>query len=162
MIPFIMFSSFIYGLALFNEGKLKFEYRYRPVLVGALFSSGLNIGLNFLLIPFFDYQIAALTTFISYLVLFLIFYSYDDIRYLHYFKQFKMLKISALFLIQLGIDLIIRHYYDLNEYLTLLEGLLFLIIYFYSFTKPKEKYKRSAFYFFKYLIGQGNRFLYNG
>ncbi len=82
MIPWIVTSSFLYGLTLFNETKMKFEHRFRPVLWGVIIACVLNAALNFIFVPLWGYSWAAISTFIAYLFLFLYYYLKDDFPYL--------------------------------------------------------------------------------
>ena len=132
MIPYIMFSSFIYGLTLFNETKLKFENRFKPLIFGIISALVLNIILNFILIPLFNYQWAAYTTLASYIILFLIFYSADSLKFLIIRFLTKKIYLAVLILVaQVIIDLIIRKVLkiEINVILTVLEGMVFLLIY---------------------------------
>lgn len=134
IIPFIMFSSFIYGLTLFSETKLKFEKSYRNVLLGVIISTALNIILNFLLIPIFGYQAAAVTTLFSYICLFL-FFNLGNKRLLNF--DVFYLKILFLLIVQGFFDLMIRKVFNvqINELFTIIEGLIFLLIYFGTFNR---------------------------
>lgn len=70
LIPWIMFSSFIYGLALFSENRLKMQSHYRSIVISFIISAGLNIILNIIFLPIFSYKFAAISTLISYIFLF--------------------------------------------------------------------------------------------
>ncbi len=132
MIPFIMLSSFLYGLTLFNEAKLKFENRFRPFIVGMTIACLVNIGLNFLLIPLYGYQTAAITTLIAYLILYIWFYVVDAIKYVNLNLLKQLLPMIFIILLQIGIDLFLRKILELkiNEWYTFAEGFLFLLTYY--------------------------------
>jgi O-antigen/teichoic acid export membrane protein len=77
MIPWIMVSSFFYGLTLFPENRLKFASKYAVIIKGYIACSLLNIIFNFIAIPVLNYKWAAISTFISYLCLMLYFFRAD-------------------------------------------------------------------------------------
>ena len=131
MIPYIMTSSFIYGLTLFNEAKLKFENRFRPLITGMTIACLVNIVLNFTLVPLWGYQAAAWTTLLSYIVLYLWFYAADSIKYLNNDLVNYLIPVFLVLIAQLGLDLVLRHVLNLNinEWLTILEGVVFLSAY---------------------------------
>ncbi|UCH15113.1 MAG: oligosaccharide flippase family protein [Bacteroidales bacterium] len=132
MIPYIMFSSFIYGLTLFNETKLKFENRFRPLITGIIAALVLNIVLNFILIPLFNYQWAAYTTLASYIILFLIFYWADSLKFITTRFFTRKIRLAIIIIIsQVIIDLIIRKVLkiEISVVLTVIEGMVFLLIY---------------------------------
>jgi O-antigen/teichoic acid export membrane protein len=132
MIPWIVGSSFLYGLTLFNETKMKFEHRFRPVLWGVIIACLLNAALNFIFVPLWGYSWAAVSTFIAYLFLFLFYYAKDDFPYMRDKGLIRIVLISlAVLLVEWGIDMLIRKgfSFDLNKWLTVVEGIVFLGIY---------------------------------
>jgi O-antigen/teichoic acid export membrane protein len=132
MIPWIVISSFLYGLTLFNETKMKFEHRFRPVLWGVIYACLLNAALNFIFVPLWGYSWAAISTFIAYLFLFIYYYVKDDFPYMRDKGLIRIVLISiTILLVEMTIDIMIRKAFsiDLNKWLTLLEGAVFLGIY---------------------------------
>lgn len=131
MIPFIMTSSFIYGLILFNEAKLKFENRFRSLVTGMTIACMANVALNFLMVPVWGYQAAAWTTLLSYLILYFCFYFADSIRYLNYRLVKSLLPAIIILLVQFSVDLLLRHVvrWNINEWFTILEGAVFLSVF---------------------------------
>jgi O-antigen/teichoic acid export membrane protein len=132
MIPWIVISSFLYGLTLFNETKMKFEHHFRPVLWGVMIACLLNAGLNFIFIPVWGYTWAAISTFIAYLFLFVFYYVRDDFPFLRDPRLMKILLISGGILAAQGLlDLVLRKGLDLdlNKWVTLLEAALFFAMY---------------------------------
>jgi O-antigen/teichoic acid export membrane protein len=133
IIPYIMFSSFIYGITMFHDIHLKFSNQLRTVLLGVIIAVLINVTLNFILIPLFGYKWAAITTLLSYLVLFLYYNKHIDFSYLKYKTNLDHLKLITLVLIsQVAIDLVIRKVLkiDINILFTILEGFIFLIAFF--------------------------------
>jgi O-antigen/teichoic acid export membrane protein len=132
MIPWIVISSFLYGLTLFNETKMKFEHRFKPVLWGVIIACLLNAALNFMFVPLWGYSWAAISTFISYLFLFIYYYAKDDFPYMRDKGLIRIVLISiTILLVQMAVDILIRKGFsiDLNKWLTLAEGVVFLGIY---------------------------------
>ena len=132
MIPWIVISSFLYGLTLFNETKMKFEHRFRPVLWGVIIACMLNAALNFIFVPLWGYSWAAISTFIAYLFLFIYYYVKDDFPYMRDKGLIRIVLISiTILLVEMAVDILIRKglSIDLNKWLTLLEGAVFLGIY---------------------------------
>ena len=131
MIPWIMASSWLYGLALFNETKLKFENRFRPVVLGVFIACVLNVGLNFLVIPWLGYAWAAVTTFVAYAFLYLFYYFSDNLRYFRMGHFRTSILIFAVLGIQFLADLAIRKGLgmELNKWITLVEAAVFMSMY---------------------------------
>ncbi len=132
MIPWIMLSSLLYGLTQFHEIKLKFSNSYKKIVTGFLSVTVLNIILNFIFVPLYGYKCAAITTFISYLVMFIYFYSKDSIKYLSLFVDMGYLRPALYILLsQVVLDLVIRHIFKINWNIvyTILEGAVFLLLY---------------------------------
>jgi len=132
MIPWIVISSFLYGLTLFNETKMKFEHRFKPVLWGVIIACLLNASLNFIFVPLWGYSWAAVSTFIAYLFLFVYYYAKDDFPYMRDKGLIRIALISmAILAVEMAIDLLIRKGFsvDLNKWVTLAEGMVFLGIY---------------------------------
>lgn len=131
MIPFIMTSSFLYGLTLFNEAKLKFENRFRTLIAGMTIACLGNIALNFILVPLWGYQAAAWTTLLAYIVLYLWLYVADSIKYLNNNLVNDLTHVFIILIVQLGLDQVLRHvlHLDINDWFTILEGVVFLSAY---------------------------------
>ena len=131
MIPYIMTSSFLYGLTLFNEAKLKFENRFSSLITGMTIACIVNIILNFILVPLWGYQAAAWTTLLAYIVLYLWFYVADSIKYLNIKLANYLIPVFIILIVQLGLDQVLRlvFHLDINEWFTILEGVVFLSAY---------------------------------
>ncbi|MCD4684185.1 MAG: oligosaccharide flippase family protein, partial [Bacteroidales bacterium] len=130
IMPYVFISAFLYGLFLFLEIKFKFAEKLKNIAIGVVAASVLNIILNFIFIPLYGYKWAAITTFISYLFLTLYFYLQDSAGF---FRNIIYLKQVGIFLtiiiLQIIVDSIIRKFYLLNVWQTILEGSLFLLMY---------------------------------
>ncbi len=131
MIPYIMTSSFIYGLTLFNEVKLKFENRFSTLIAGMTLACLANIVLNLLLVPVYGYQAAACTTLVSYMVLFVWFYLTDSMKYMNISLLNYLIPASVILVLQFGLDILLRKalLMNINEWFTILEGAAFLSVY---------------------------------
>lgn len=130
IMPWVFISAFLYGLIMFIETKFKFADKLKAIATGVLIAAVINIILNFVFIPLYGYKMAAITTFISYLFLFVYFYSQDSAKF---FKNYENVKHVILFLtiifIQVVADFIIRKYFFINVFYTAVEGFVFLLIY---------------------------------
>lgn len=132
LVPWIAVSAFVYGLTLFTETRLKFENRFRPVLVSVLVSCVVNIVLNLLLLPVYGYRAAAITTLLAYGVLFAGMYLRDQDRYLFnpVFLRNLFRVVSVLILLAL-VDWFIRRIcgYDFKKWATFAEAGIMLLLY---------------------------------
>ncbi len=140
IMPWIFLSAFLYGLVMFIELKFKFANKLKAIAIGMSIIAVLNIILNFIFIPLYSYKMAAITTFISYLFLFVYFYSQDSVSF---FKNHKNVKHVILFItilfIQVVADLIIRKYFFISIFYTVVEGFVFLLIYLVILQKYIKK-----------------------
>lgn len=130
IMPYIFIAAFFYGLFLFIEIKFKFADKLKNIAIGVILASIVNISLNFAMIPKYGYQWAAISTMISYMVILLYFYLQDSVGF---FRNKYYLRKTAVFIlilfIQVMIDYWIRTMYYLNIWQTILEGIIFLMIY---------------------------------
>ncbi len=132
IIPYIMFSSFLGGITMFHDVHLKFSNKLRTISTGVVIALLTNIILNFILIPLFGYKWAAITTFISYLLMFLYYSKIVSFSYFKYKTNINHLKLMVIvLLIQVAADLIVRKVLkiDLNLMFTIIEGIVFLLIF---------------------------------
>ncbi len=105
MLPFIFFSTFLYGIAMYSEAKLKFDNKLSYLIFVFLSAAILNLILNFIFIPLWGYMGAAITTLLAYLLLFIllavktkaIFYN------LHLIKILPFISITILYILLLYI-----------------------------------------------------------
>jgi O-antigen/teichoic acid export membrane protein len=72
VIPFVAFGSFLYGLSLISAVGLHTSKKTHIIARNWLIAATLNIVLNIIFIPVFGYIAAAVTTLVSYSVLFVI------------------------------------------------------------------------------------------
>lgn len=132
MIPFIMFGSFVYGITLFSETRLKFLGAYSQVLVSIAIACVMNAGLNFLLIPVAGYEAAAWTTLTAYLLLFMLMYRHDKVKYLKGVLRWSGFNgIIVLLTLQVAADLTIRNllHCSINLGWTIMEACLYAAMY---------------------------------
>lgn len=148
MIPYVAFSAFINGFILFRDNKFKFEKKYKLVIIGFIIATVTNIALNFILIPLYGYKMAALTTLISYAVLYLYYYIKDDVK-LTYNKPYLIIagKTIMLLTVQAVIDFIIRKLFviETNILFSIIEGVIFLSVYVLIIIKPNIQIKQLRF-----------------
>ncbi|NOX46196.1 MAG: oligosaccharide flippase family protein [Chlorobi bacterium] len=136
IMPWVFISAFVYGLNMFIEIKLKFADQIKFLAIGVLLAAGFNIALNFALIPVYGYEMAAITTLVAYLFLFVFFVLRDQVGFFrnsYYLKQ--VLLFAVVIALQVLADKIIRVYYPLNVFETILEGILFFAVYIFIFRK---------------------------
>lgn len=130
IMPWIFISAYMYGLFLFIEIRFKFADKLKNIAFGVILASVLNIGLNFIMIPRFGYQWAAITTFIAYVFILFYFYSQDAVGF---FQNKKYMQKTGLFLLilllQILADFILRKTFTFQLWQTIVEGLMFLAIY---------------------------------
>lgn len=132
IIPYIMFSSFISGITMFHDVHLKFSNRLRTISAGVLVAVLANIILNFIFIPVLSYKWAAITTLISYLLMFLYYSKKVTFSYFRYKTNTNQLRLMAIVLIiQVAADLTVRKVLmiDIGLALTIIEGIVFLLIF---------------------------------
>lgn len=130
IMPYVFISAFLYGLFLFIEIKFKFAEKLKDIAIGMVIASIINVVLNFVFIPMYGYKWAAITTFISYLFLFLYFYLQDSLGFFQNPHFVKKIIFSLLILLaQVIIDLTLRSFYSIDVWYTILEGIIFFVIY---------------------------------
>lgn len=99
VMPWVFISAFVYGLSLFFEARLKFADKLKAIAFSVLLAGGTNIALNFVFIPHWGYEAAAVTTLASYLLLFILFYLNDNLRFLSQKQLLRFLVLPAGWLI---------------------------------------------------------------
>ena len=138
MIPFVMFSSFIYGITMFFEARIKFAVNFKKILMGFIPATILNIILNFICIPIFNYQVAAITTLISYTILFFTFWRFDLKINKFSFSGIKFIIPSIyILLLEILIHYTIKFFIleNMSILFSIIEGIIFLILYIFVILK---------------------------
>jgi peptidoglycan biosynthesis protein MviN/MurJ (putative lipid II flippase) len=139
MIPFVLASSFLYGITLFHEARLKFRNKYSTILAGFILALLLSIVLNIILIPIFDYRVAAVNTLISYAFLYGLFYKTDQLRYIYTRAFLRFVGWISIILLIICISIWkINHFFSVLNMIPfqIIEGMLalflvYLIVYRY-------------------------------
>ncbi|MCD4664391.1 MAG: oligosaccharide flippase family protein, partial [Bacteroidales bacterium] len=148
MIPYVAFSAFINGFILFRDNKFKFEKKYKLVIIGFLLATVINLVLNFILIPLYGYKMAALTTLISYFILYLYYYINDSVKLTHN-RPYLIIagKTIILLIIQAIVDFFIRKLFAIesNILFSIIEGVIFLSVYVLIIVKPNIQTKQAMF-----------------
>ncbi len=99
LIPVIVISYvFVYLYTLFVGFSFYLKKTY-VISINTLIAGGVNIALNYLLIPRYGYFIAAYTTLISYMLLFLLHYMYVTFKLKYRVIELRKLLLSAFYLI---------------------------------------------------------------
>ena len=130
IMPFIFVSAYLYGLFLFIEIKFKFANKLGNLVIGVVLASLINIAINFVMIPDFGYQWAAISTLIAYAIIVLYFYIQDAVNFFNNRRYISSVLLLLLILvIQVYADYLIRSFYYLNIWQTIAEGIIFLLIY---------------------------------
>jgi O-antigen/teichoic acid export membrane protein len=132
IIPFICAGTVFMAFSQFAEMKLRFQ-NPKTVLVGYSIANICNILLNLFFIPLYGVLGAAITTTISYIVLF-VFLSWKA-SLLHigfYIFKTKANYLYLLLLIQIILFFIINQHLILSLFFTIIEGLSFGLIYILS------------------------------
>ncbi|MBN1119409.1 MAG: oligosaccharide flippase family protein [Bacteroidales bacterium] len=80
ILPYIFFSSLIYGITYFSEVKLKFQNQLKILFRASLFCALINISLNLIFVSKLGYKSAAYTTLISYFILMVILYRKSELK----------------------------------------------------------------------------------
>lgn len=100
IIPIIAMSYGFYYLFSLYELHLSYHKKTKFIMFSGLITAGLNIGLNFIFIPIYGFVGAAITTLISYMLLFVITYLFVEIRmHIRLLSIFKVLLLSCYFII---------------------------------------------------------------
>lgn len=127
IMPYVFFSAFIFGIINFNQNKLKFKNKLKIIVQILSFCFFINLILNFLFIPSFGYLGAAITTFISYIIMLILFFKADSLNFL---KDKLALKSIAnqliVLLIFFIIDQLLRKIIEFNIWIAIIEGTIFL------------------------------------
>ena len=142
IMPYIFISSYFYGLFLFIEIKFKFADKLKNIVTGVVLASIINIAINFVMIPLYGYRWAAISTLIAYSVLVLYFYLQDSVGFFtnRYYPK-RVLFFLIILGVQILIDYWIRSLVYLNIWLTIVEGLLFFLMYLVVNVKSIRKIK---------------------
>lgn len=89
LLPYIAIGVFLNGLNYFAMVKFKFTNRLTFMLYGAIIATVINICLNVILIPIYGMIAAAITTLISYAILWMFYYLGSNNNYLFHLKYRK-------------------------------------------------------------------------
>ncbi|MCB0807490.1 MAG: oligosaccharide flippase family protein [Bacteroidales bacterium] len=146
IIPWVAFSAYIFGYCLFRDNRFKFQNKYRLVIIGFSFAAALNLGLNFLFIPEFGYKTAAVSTLLAYLFLHFYLYYFDNIKLTGERSYLKIVgKSIAVLLGEVIIHYaIVFGWQKLNVFESIVEGVVFLLMYLFIVIKPEYKALRES------------------
>lgn len=136
MMPYVMITSFIYGLSGMHETRMKFKDRLKAISINLITACILNIALNFILIPAEGYEVAAITTLMSYIYLYIMDIRRDveDFHVVIRILKDKLILIISVFLI-LSIEIIshflikkfVSHYTVKSA---IIEGIIFSSVFY--------------------------------
>lgn len=141
IMPFVMASSFINGVSQFYSTKFKYLDKSRIVIKGLLISSVLNIIGNIIFIPIIGYEVAAITTLISYIFV-LVYYKCNDSKYFGKIRYNRDKRKELIYYYFIIIIQVIAHYMlyrifgEFSIFMAIVEGSFFVIlIYIYIYKK---------------------------
>jgi len=138
LIPIVAWAFYFDGAANFSSLKLRFSNRLKLIVGVVAAVTVINFSLNILLVPLVGYNIAALTTLISYIIMFMWYYFSARSNFITNGGNGKLiLKITAVLLSQLIIHLLLDLfiYESIEIWQAIVEGLIFASLYFIVFKK---------------------------
>lgn len=151
MMPYVMITSFIYGISGMHETRMKFKNKLKAISINLITASILNIVLNFMLIPAAGYEIAAVTTLISYVYLYIMDVRKDVEDFNIVIKILKnklkiIMSISLILSIEIILHFIIKRFtshYTIRS--AIIEGTIFLLVfYLYIYSKYMVLFKETS------------------
>lgn len=147
MMPYVMISSFIYGLSGMHETRMKFKNKLKPISINLITASVINIILNFIFIPTKGYEYAAVTTLISYIYLYIMDTKVDIPNINIVLKIFKskynlIITIFSILFFQISFHYLIKRFVTyFSIAFAIVEGSIFLLTFYlyiyYVFKKHK-------------------------
>lgn len=154
MMPFIMISCFLFGLSDMHATRMKFKNKLENICINVIIACLINIVLNFIFIPSWGYECAAVTTLISYIILFCMDFYFDFSAkddFINIFKN-KVRLVAPLFFVLLV--QILTHYILINKFYycttitySIIEGSIFISLYvifiYYRFKEKIKSYKNK-------------------
>jgi O-antigen/teichoic acid export membrane protein len=142
IIPYVFFSTLIYGIITFNQNKLKFSNRLKSIIIILFICFFINLILNFIFIPQNGYYAAATSTLFTYLIMLILFFKADSIDLLESKKDLKLVG-TQLFILLLFfmIDQFFRKIVNYTILIAVIEGIVFCIIFFMIFRKQYKELK---------------------
>lgn len=151
MMPYVMISAFIYGLCDSYETRMKFKNKLKSISFNLITASIINIVLNFIFIPTRGYEVAAITTLISYFYLYIMDVKADtsNINNVLVILKRKFKVIMSIFFI-LFIQVIVHYllkkfYFHFSILFSIIEGCVFLItFYIYIYSRCKTLFKDNS------------------
>lgn len=142
IMPYVFFSTFVYGLVTFSLNKLKFANRLKTILAILSLTFAVNLVLNLIFIPSYGYFGAAVTTFISYGLMLCLFFLIDDFGMN---RQREQLMILALQLVVLLLFYALTHWIRSQAQLTveyaIILGIAYLLVFVALFFRTYRNLK---------------------
>lgn len=136
MMPYVMISSFICGLSVMHEARMKFKNKLKNISINLISASLINLILNLLIIPTLGYEWAARTTLVAYIILYLMdLYSDFSIKREDYYIFEDKIKLLISVVIILSLQLFLHYLLSYNvKYCntipySIIEGFIFITIY---------------------------------
>ena len=130
IMPFIFFAAYFHGISNFFELRLKFSNQLKRLTIIILFAAIMNITLNYIFVGNFGYKWAAVTTTFTYCIILFLLHYYDKKVLLVSTEMYKgLFKMLIVLVVQIAIYFIIYSLFELNIFLKIGLGLLFIISY---------------------------------
>ena len=134
MMPFIFIAAYLHGISNFFELRLKFSNKLKRLGLIVVIMAILNIILNYIFVSAFGYKLAAVTTTITYVFLIAAFHFYDrNILAISKENTIKLFKILIVLALQIMAYYVVVQLYEINIFLKIFIGLLFVFTYIIIF-----------------------------
>ena len=139
IMPFVFFAAYLHGISNFYELRLKFTDKLKRLTGVILVSVCLNIIITYVLVMYYGYKSAAVTTVLIYMFMLIIFHMYDrSLWSFHQSDKTLLLKILVVIAVQASLFILLTYYYQVGFFYKLLLGFLFIVSYLTIFKKQLQ------------------------
>ncbi|EHI99331.1 polysaccharide biosynthesis protein [Clostridium sp. DL-VIII] len=142
MMPYIMVTTFLYGIAGMHQERMKFKNKLKNISINLISASILNLILNFIFVPIKGYEIAAVTTLISYIYLYVMNIKHDISNINNVLNALKkkinlMTSFFLILLVQVILHFLVKFYFGCSSIaFSIIEGsIFFMTLYVYMYLK---------------------------
>ena len=143
IIPFVFFAAFLHGAINFFELRLKFKDKLKKLSLIMIGATILNIILTIIFVSKFGYKWAAVTTTITYVVIFGVFLSLDrDILFYSSKEGKNNFKFLLVFLVQFLIYFSLKEYFEFSILNKIFTVLIFAICYIFLYKNQFKNIKQ--------------------
>lgn len=142
IMPYIFVASYLHGISNFFELRLKFSNKLKRLSMIVIAVAFINVLLNYILVQFYGYKWAAITTMISYILLILFFHYYDNKVLSVLNKNSSILyKICFVLIVQIILYYSIQDIFDPNIFVNIGLVFIYLIVYVSIFKRQILNFK---------------------